>query len=59
MPQPNWRQCNKREDYLFFAGDKTLGVCAAGAGQNNNGSGNYDMTMVGSGHSDFRGIKDQ
>lgn len=53
MSQPNWRWCDKCQD-LFFAGNNTLGVCAAGAGHNDSGSGNYDIAMAGSGQSDWR-----
>ncbi|MBW8817378.1 MAG: hypothetical protein JF598_03890 [Streptomyces sp.] len=42
--QPNWRWCNKCQ-VLAFAGNPSLGACAAGGQHNHTGSGDYALAQ--------------
>lgn len=52
MAQSDWRWCNKCQG-LFFAANKTLGVCPKGGAHSDTGSENYVLETSGSGQSDW------
>jgi hypothetical protein len=52
MAQSDWRWCKKCQG-LFFAANKTLGVCPAGDAHTDAGSDNYVLGTSGSGQSDW------